>query len=313
MLKTPHTEILQRLSSVRTDEGHLNWQKFQPRPSDVFVVGNPRSGTTWMQQIVHQLRTGGDMDFDEIGEVVPLLDFAHDLKQDLGADQKGFPRCFKTHYLYSRCPKGARYIWCVREPCAAAYSFFKLLDGWFFQPGEVSMEDFVGKIWLSVNVESPTLADHFCASYFHHLASWWPHRNDPNVLLVFYEDLKECYESSVRTIAEFMGITDEGCIQVVLERSTLEFMKQHSNVFGVKGIQKHRNVACGLPETAGMGRSKVRTGSATEGLEMLSAELCSEVQKTWESIVTPVTGCATYSELRAAWKKKKEGFCSIAK
>ena len=39
-------------------------------------------------------------------------------------------------------------------------------------------------------------------------------QNDPNVLLVFYEDLKECYETSVRSVAEFMDITDEDCIQV---------------------------------------------------------------------------------------------------
>ena len=97
---------------------------------------------------------------------------------------------------------------------------------------------------------------------------------------MFYEDLKECYDSSVRSVAECMGITDEGCIRVALERSTFELMKRHSDVFGVKNIQKHRNLACGLQETAGLGRSKVRTGSTTEGLEMLSPELCSEIQKT---------------------------------
>ena len=73
-----------------------------------------------------------------------------------------------------------------------------------------------------------------CAFYFHHLASWWPHRSDPNVVLVFYEDLQECYESSVRSIAEFMGITDEGCIQVALERGMSEFMKQHTDKFSLK-------------------------------------------------------------------------------
>ena len=79
----------------------------------------------------------------QIGDVVPLLDLAHDLKQDLAVKQKVFLRCFKTHSRYYRCSKGARYICCVREPCAAAYSFFKLLE--LFQPGELSVEDFVGK------------------------------------------------------------------------------------------------------------------------------------------------------------------------
>lgn len=314
MLKAQRVELLQqRLSGGHTDEGHLKGQYFQPRSTDVIVAGSPRSGTTWLQQIVHQLRTGGDVEFDEIGEVVPLLEFAHDLKQDLEAEQSAFPRCFKTHYWYPRCPKGARYIWCVREPCAAAYSFFKLFEGWIFQPREASVEDFVGGVWLPDTAGSPKLAENLYASYFHHLASWWPHRNAPNVLLLFYEDLQECYENSVRSVAEFMGITDEDHIQVALERSTFKFMKQHSDRFGVRSIQKHCNSSFGISETAGLGKSKVRTGSATEGQKMLSAEACSEIQKMWESIVTPVTGCATYPELRVAWKKEKEALLSTAK
>ena len=295
--------VLQRYSNLWTDESQLKGQDFQPRSTDIFVTGSPKSGTTWLQQIVHQLSTGGDMDFEDIIDVVPLVDFAYDLQQDLEVEQKGFPRCFKTHFWYPRCPKGAKYIWCVREPCACAYSFFKMFEGWIFQPGEVSVEDFIRERWLSIG-EPRKLTDY--ASYFHYLASWWPHRNDPNVLPVFYEDLKECYESSVRCIAEFMGITDEGCIQVALERGMFEFMKRHSDKFGQKTFQKYYNVRAGLPDTTRMSKSKVRTGSTTEGLEMLSSEVRSEIQKMWEAVVTPVTGCATYSELRAAWKKEKE-------
>ncbi len=297
--------FLQRISANWTDEGWLKGQTFQPRTTDIVVVGNLKSGTTWMQQIIHQLSTGGDMNFRDISVVVPVVEFAHELQIDLEAEQKGFPRCFKTHFWYPRCPKGGKYIWCVREPCACAYSYFKMFEGWLFQPEEVSVEDFIKNIWLPQG-EPKKLTEY--ASYFHHLASWWPHRNDPNVLPVFYEDLKECYESSVRSIAEFMGITDEGCICVALERGQFEFMKQHSDKFGLFITHKYcNNVRVDLPETDfGMGKSRVRTGSATEGLEMLSAEVRSEIQKKWEAVVTPVTGCATYSELRAAWKKEKE-------
>jgi len=296
-------EVLrQRLSKLITDKGRSEGEEFRVRSTDVFVTGSYKSGTTWMQQIVHQLRTGGDMDFDEMMEVFPVLDVAHDIGQDLNMEQKAFPRCFKCHYGYNTCPEGARYIWCAREPCAVAYSYFNNLQGWIFQPGEVSLEDFIREYWL-VRDESYSLEK---VSYFHHLAGWWPHRNDPNVLLVFYEDLKENYESSVRSVAEFMGITDEGCIQVALERGTFEFMKQHSDKFDQKLIKQYCNVRCGLPESAGMGQSKIRTGSATEGLKMVPLEIHSEIQKQWEAIVSPVTGCANYPKLRTAWKKKKK-------
>ena len=158
------------------------------------------------------------MDIEYMCQVVPVVEFAHDLQTDLEAEQKGFPHCFKTHFWYPHCPKGGKYIWCVREPCACAYSYFKMFVGWLFQPVEVPVEDFIRNICLPQG-EPKRSTD--VASYFHHLTSWWPHRNDPNVLLVFYEDLKGCYESSVRSVAEFMGITDKGCIRVALEEECL--------------------------------------------------------------------------------------------
>ena len=65
----------------------------------LYISGGTKSGSTWLQQIIHQLHTGGDMDFGKLFDV-PIVEFAHDLQQDLEADQKGFPRCFKTHYWY---------------------------------------------------------------------------------------------------------------------------------------------------------------------------------------------------------------------
>ena len=140
--------FLQRYSHLWTDESQLKGQDFQPQSTDVFVTGSLKSGTTWLQQIIHQLRTGGDMDFEDIADVVQVVDFAYDLQQDLDGEQKGFPRCFKIHFWYPRCPKGAKYIWCVCEPCACAYSYFKMhmFEGWFFQPGGISGRFHQGKV-----------------------------------------------------------------------------------------------------------------------------------------------------------------------
>ena len=33
---------------------------FKPRATDVLITTAPKAGTTWMQQILHQLRSGGD-------------------------------------------------------------------------------------------------------------------------------------------------------------------------------------------------------------------------------------------------------------
>ena len=45
--------------------------------------------------------------FGEISAVVPWLELAHDLGQDLEAPQPGAPpRLFKTHAWHEHCPKG---------------------------------------------------------------------------------------------------------------------------------------------------------------------------------------------------------------
>ncbi|MCB1045552.1 MAG: sulfotransferase domain-containing protein, partial [Acidobacteria bacterium] len=56
---------------------------YQVQPSDLFISPYGKCGTTWLQQIVHSLRTRGDMEFDDISRVVPWLEMAHRLGLDL--------------------------------------------------------------------------------------------------------------------------------------------------------------------------------------------------------------------------------------
>ena len=48
----------------------LNFSK-SVREGDVFISAMAKSGNTWMQQILHQIRSGGDEDFDDLYDVVP--------------------------------------------------------------------------------------------------------------------------------------------------------------------------------------------------------------------------------------------------
>jgi hypothetical protein len=84
--------LKQRLSSFRTEQGRMLGLSFKPRPDDVFVVTSSKCGTTWMQQIIHQLRSGGDMSFDEIDDVVPFIEMAYNTEINLDAEQHYQPR-----------------------------------------------------------------------------------------------------------------------------------------------------------------------------------------------------------------------------
>src|SRR6266513_1332991 len=61
---------------------------FAARPSDVIIASYAKCGTTWLQQMVHSLRTGGDLDFDDISRVVPWIETAADLGLDLDGAQR---------------------------------------------------------------------------------------------------------------------------------------------------------------------------------------------------------------------------------
>jgi len=81
---------------------------FRPRPDDVLISTYPKCGTTWMQQIVHALRTRGSMDFAEITAVVPWIEMADAMSIDLSAAQAAAPRAFKTHLPWGEVPDGGR-------------------------------------------------------------------------------------------------------------------------------------------------------------------------------------------------------------
>jgi hypothetical protein len=75
---------------------------YQPQPTDVIISPYAKCGTTWLQQIVHGLKTRGDIDFDDISRVVPWLEWAYELGLDIYAPQKGTFRAFKSHLSDTR-------------------------------------------------------------------------------------------------------------------------------------------------------------------------------------------------------------------
>ena len=62
------------MAQMLSEEGLRHAAAFKPRASDVIIAPYGKSGTTWTQQIVHTLRTGGDIDHDDIsaGDTHPL-------------------------------------------------------------------------------------------------------------------------------------------------------------------------------------------------------------------------------------------------
>ncbi|MEM7078600.1 MAG: sulfotransferase domain-containing protein [Pseudomonadota bacterium] len=256
---------------------------FRPQPGDVIIAPYGKSGTTWTQQIFHTLRTRGDMDFDDISRVVPWIEMSGLLGQDLDAPQKAPPRGFKSHLGYDHLPRGARYINVIRDPLDAAYSAYKFMEGWYLEPGKVSAEEFV----LS-RVEN-------AAAYHKHFVSFWPHRNDEDVLYLVYEHMRMAPEQAIERIAGFVDIElDPQLRSIVLEHASLPFMQTHKDRFDDAMLRAESERV--LPE--GSDSAKVRAGKVGEFV--WPAHVLEHFAHLWDEHVKPVTGFDDYASLIAA-------------
>src|SRR6185436_8589797 len=121
-------DMLERMKNFSTDAGWQRGLDFKPNPTDVFIVTPPKCGTTWMQQIVHGLRTRGSMDFDDISRVVPWINMAHDMEIDIYAPQVARPRAFKTHTPLHELSSGGKYIVVLRDPRDALLSHYHFFE-----------------------------------------------------------------------------------------------------------------------------------------------------------------------------------------
>ena len=79
-------------------------QRIEWRDKDILISVPVKSGTTWTMNIVYQLLTGGDPDFDDIYAKVPWIEIltrpgmpAQELLDRVGNMSLERPRAFKTH------------------------------------------------------------------------------------------------------------------------------------------------------------------------------------------------------------------------
>lgn len=292
MLRRPTTleEYREAGKGFATKEGWAKGLAFRPRPSDTFIATYAKAGTTWMQQIVHGLRTGGDMDFGEITEVVPWVEMAVDLGLDAEAEQKANPRAFKTHLSWNDVPKGGRYIAIVRDPYDIALSLYRFMDGWHFESGSISLDAFV---------RGDFVTDEEGGGYWRHTLSWWQQRRRDDVLFLTYEAMKADLPATVRRVAAFIGLpANSPNIAIATEQASFDFMKAHADQFDDNLVRRMRDAACGLPE--GGESNKVSSGNSGGGRVALDAGLRELLDAKWHELITPATGLADYEAMQAA-------------
>jgi aryl sulfotransferase len=260
-------------------------QEIDWRDGDIVISVPVKCGTTWTMNIVHQLRSGGDSGFDDVYLEVPWLELVTSRsasRQDLIRRFDSMPtdrhRAFKTHsavgelpYLSAEQGKDVRYVVVLRNPdevLASLYPFMQSMspgwyDYWGIDPNLFAVPDF------------GTYYDGFAKmmlppGLFGFLAAWWPLRNQPNVLLVHFSDMKRDHAGTVQRIADFLGYAPTADQMVdILEFTSFAWMKAHEDKFEAR-------LAAEVPilQPGGMVR-KGKTGAARE--DGVTPEMSAEV------------------------------------
>lgn len=205
---------------------------FQARSTDVLITTGPKCGSTWMQQILHQLRTGGDERFEAIDEVVPWLEIQRKGLDAAQINEKfeslSNPRVFKTHCTYEQTPgvDTAKIILSSRDPRDACISFYH---------HKMNMTD---EACEAFDIERPKNFDEFFddwmafGAWYRNIASWWPHINNDNLLWLRYEDMKVDLEQSIEQLLDFLAwkLSPQQKIKV-METCSFQWMKENSEKF----------------------------------------------------------------------------------
>ncbi|XP_045445703.1 sulfotransferase 1C4-like [Melitaea cinxia] len=200
------------------------------RPTDVFVVSYPRSGTTWTQELVWMV--ANDLDYETANKIplterYPFLEFSvyvhpvmkkrfqeenSDCERKLklldyvtqpGVDQlekMPSPRFVKTHLPLSLLPptllETAKVVYVARDPRDVAVSFFHLSKS-------IRTQGYIGdfKTYWQFFIKD----FHHWTPYFEHIKEAWEQRHNPNLLFLFYEELLKDLCAAVERVSKFFG------------------------------------------------------------------------------------------------------------
>ena len=225
---------------------NFRWQQFEPRAGDIFVCTPPKCGTTWMQTIVETLVFQGRDLPGAVMDIAPWIDARFHPLDEITArlDAQTHRRSIKTHTPADGIPwvSTASYIVVGRDGRDACMSMLNHMRN--IRPDvmmELAMSAEADGIDLSETGLPPTEDVHeffewSMNSYplwFEHVAAFWQHYGEPNVLLVHYNDMKADLDAQMRQVSEFLGIpVDEQRWSELVELCTFASMKARPDEIG---------------------------------------------------------------------------------
>lgn len=228
---TNKPEFLRRFEGILIgdlfDESRLRSAfHYEPRDDDVFVVGFPKTGTTWLHFVLQRLMNhASETPAQSATACRPSYSF---LEFAGGEKIEALPRpraVIKTHLPFEnvRFSEQARYIYVLRNPYDTCVSYYHQVRRGVPGCNDISFDDFF-EMFIDGCVHPN--------DYFDHLSSWFAQRSRPNFLCITYEDMKRDPHSGILKIAAFLGneldkaTSDNVALDAIVQTISPEAMKK---------------------------------------------------------------------------------------
>ena len=214
-------------------ESFAQAEAYQPRPEDVFVVTQMKCGTTWMQHVVYEVLHRGRGNLVASGTamyaVSPWIEGRKSVPvaeaPAVGTERPS--RIIKTHLPSALCPwsPSARYVYVARHPVSC---FASCIDFVVTNVGRMAPPLPAFEAWYM----SPSLM--WWGTWTDHVKGWWERsEREPNMLFLFFEDMKRDLPAVVRQVATFLGVsplTDDE-LAAVVHKCGFQYMQEYQDTF----------------------------------------------------------------------------------
>uniref|UniRef100_K7FRK1 Sulfotransferase n=1 Tax=Pelodiscus sinensis TaxID=13735 RepID=K7FRK1_PELSI len=202
---------------------------FQARPDDLLISTYPKSGTTWISEIVDMIYNDGDEEKckrDAIFNRVPFMEMSCPGLISGTEQLATLPsaRIVKTHLPVQLLPvsfweQDCKMIYVARnaKDVAVSYYHFYLMAKMHPDPG--TWNEFL-QTFMAGEVAY--------GSWYDHVKGWWEKKKDYRILFLFYEDMKEDPKRETEKVIKFLGKElKKEVVDKILHHTSFQEMKKN--------------------------------------------------------------------------------------
>uniref|UniRef100_A0A8C6T2T7 Sulfotransferase n=1 Tax=Neogobius melanostomus TaxID=47308 RepID=A0A8C6T2T7_9GOBI len=209
---------------VNPAEALQQYEEMSFRHDDVLIATYPKSGTTWMQELVCLIMSGGDPESVETSPNwvrVPWLETDHRIPLEL----RPSPRLLATHFSHRMMPQSfyqvkPKVIYVMRNPkdvCTSDY-YFHIMSSFLVTPS--SKRDFLHKFLEGKMIYG---------SWFDHVKSWLSAADTHRIMYICYEEMIEDLRGAVGRISKFLDKPlEQEVIEQIADRCVFDNMKKNN-------------------------------------------------------------------------------------